>query len=385
MLIKKFIFVFTLIGCIVVNPLWAQQKLNYKGYIKDLRTIDVKSSDSILIRSLIHNRLNFKYKLADGLNINMEVRNRLFYGDLGATPEELVNDFEDQNDYFNLSYNPIKQKDLLFNVMIDRAFVEWQIGDFEIRLGRQRINWGVNLFWNPNDIFNAYSFYDFDYEERPGSDALLLRYYSGMFSSIDLVIKMSDSFEQSTFAGMWKFNKKGYDIQFIAGKIKEDVMMGLGWAGNISNAGFKGEYSYFHPYTNDTVSQIHSLCIGTDYAFSEKFYLNQELMFCSNGKNSLELVDFIEYISSPLSSKNLSPTKFTYAIQPVYNINPKSALIFNTAWYIGENAFYLNPSYSFDIKDNLNLSFIGQFIVSDISGETKFDQALMSLRIKWSF
>ena len=39
----------------------------------------------------------------------------------------------------------------------------------------------MNLVWNPNDLFNAFSFVDFDYEERPGSDALRIQKYTGYF------------------------------------------------------------------------------------------------------------------------------------------------------------------------------------------------------------
>ena len=55
-----------------------------------------------------------------------------------------------------------------------------------LRIGRQRINWGVNLAWNPNDLFNAYSLIDFDYQERPGSDAIRFQYYMGDLSVLNL-------------------------------------------------------------------------------------------------------------------------------------------------------------------------------------------------------
>ena len=32
---------------------------------------------------------------------------------------------------------------------MDRAWVDWSNENWEVRAGRQRINWGTNLFWNP--------------------------------------------------------------------------------------------------------------------------------------------------------------------------------------------------------------------------------------------
>ena len=73
----------------------------------------------------------------------------------------------------------------------DRANVKWTLDKFELTVGRQRINWGQNLIWNPNDIFNAYNFFDFNYVERPGSDAVLMELFTGDFSSVQLAGKLS--------------------------------------------------------------------------------------------------------------------------------------------------------------------------------------------------
>ena len=63
------------------------------------------------------------------------------------------------------------------------------MGNFRQGSDRQRINWGQTLVWNPNDIFNAYSYFDFDYIERPGSDAIRLQYYPDYSSAIEMAVK----------------------------------------------------------------------------------------------------------------------------------------------------------------------------------------------------
>jgi len=133
------------------------------------------------------------------------------------------------------------------NSTIDRALINYSKGKWDITLGRQRVNWGMNLVWNPNDIFNTYNFLDFDYEERPGSDALRVQYYLGDFSKIEVSAKKGRSKDDYIIAGMYKFNISSYDIQFITGVYQKDWMFGAGWAGNLKDAGFKGEISYFVP------------------------------------------------------------------------------------------------------------------------------------------
>ena len=65
----------------------------------------------------------------------------------------------------------------------------------------------MNLAWNPNDIFNTYNLLDFDYEERPGSDAIRIQYYLGDFSKIEVAAKKGSSKDDHIVAAMYKFNK----------------------------------------------------------------------------------------------------------------------------------------------------------------------------------
>ncbi|MCK7542259.1 MAG: hypothetical protein MZV63_70990 [Marinilabiliales bacterium] len=69
----------------------------------------------------------------------------------------------------------------VLNTFIDRASVDFTAGTLQVSAGRQRINWSQALVWNPNDIFNTYSSFDFDYMERPGSDAVRVDLLTGAF------------------------------------------------------------------------------------------------------------------------------------------------------------------------------------------------------------
>ena len=37
----------------------------------------------------------------------------------------------------------------------DRFNLRYTAGNFQVTVGRQRINWGINCGWNPNDIFSS--------------------------------------------------------------------------------------------------------------------------------------------------------------------------------------------------------------------------------------
>jgi hypothetical protein len=215
-----------------------------KGYMKDMASLTFLG-DSSLFQNLVHNRLNFAWYPNKEFTVFLEVRSRFLTGDYVRKIPGYATIVDSNNDYVDMSANMVESKSAIFNVMADRAYVQWTKNNWDIKAGRQRINWGVNLAWNPNDLFNAYSYFDFDYEERPGSDAVRISYYTGVASSVEVAAKMADDADHFVGAGMWKINKWNYDIQFLGGIAQGDLALGTGWAGNLGNAGFKGEFTFF--------------------------------------------------------------------------------------------------------------------------------------------
>ena len=109
---------------------------------------------------------------------------------------------DEEGGYFDLGTVLISADGWFLHSAIDRAWVDYTLGKLQVRAGRQRINWGVNLVWNPNDIFNTFSYFDFDYEERPGTDAVRVQYYTGTTSSAELVYKPGPNRTRSALAGI---------------------------------------------------------------------------------------------------------------------------------------------------------------------------------------
>ena len=154
----------------------SERKWVLNGYVKDLVTFNIVKDnpilgDEVLIDNLVHNRINFKWYPTANFSAVLELRNRLFHGDLVKILPNYSEFIDVNNDFFDLSANVVDRNNVVLHTMIDRLYIQWNKADWEVKLGRQRINWGTNLVWNPNDLFNAYSFFDFDYEERPGADA----------------------------------------------------------------------------------------------------------------------------------------------------------------------------------------------------------------------
>ncbi|MCB0587507.1 MAG: hypothetical protein KDD06_19590, partial [Phaeodactylibacter sp.] len=126
------------------------------GYVKNMQTLlffndaypDLQQGmlvDTFLQDNLIHNRLNFHWLLNDELKLRADLRTRVFYGDLvRATPGYGKSIDNVNNDYFDLSLILLNENAWVVHTMIDRLYLEYFKGNWEVRLGRQRINWGIS-------------------------------------------------------------------------------------------------------------------------------------------------------------------------------------------------------------------------------------------------
>ncbi|MFO7657117.1 MAG: hypothetical protein R6W78_08620 [Bacteroidales bacterium] len=358
------------------------------GYVTSMNSAIVIDTlkDYWITDYLLHNRLNFHWFPNQSFSVKLELRNRFMYGD--QIKSDLTGDYlksiEKDKGVADLSVNLFSGKSYVFNNMIDRAYVLYSKGKFDVTIGRQRINWGQTFVWNPNDIFNTYSFFDFDYEERPGSDAVRLQYYPGMTSVAELAAK-ADSAGNLTVAGLYRINKFGYDIQVLSGVLNsEDVMMGLGWSGNIKNVAFRGEMSYFHPYKNfSDTSGLFFVSTGFDYSFGNSLFLQIEALYSQLPKGS-NITDFLKFYSGPLSVKNLSFTELSFFAQAGYPVSPLLNLNIAAMYFPRLKGFYAGPSFTYSFAQNLDLSiyyqlFSGKFVTDRKSFHLGF------MRFKYSF
>ena len=298
--------------------------MTLSGYIKYMNTSIISDVDSVwLVDNLIHNRLNYKWYLNDKITLSIDMRNRLIYGDLVKFIPDYARTIEEDNGFLNFLTNNISDGgSYVLNTAFDRAYFEYNNNNWVVTIGRQRINWGQSFAWNPNDIFNSYSFFDFDYEERAGSDAIRFQYYPSYTSVADIAVKV-DRDNNITAAGLYRFNRWSYDIQVMAGVIDtSDYVIGAGWSGSIKDFGFNGEVSYFHPQENfsDSIG-VTIISAGLSYMFDNSLNISLEGNY--NGYfDKLNLSSFNDLYFIPLSVKTTSYSEFSCFGQISYPIHP---------------------------------------------------------------
>jgi len=289
------------------------------------------------------------------------------------------------NGLVNMSWNILNDSAYVLNIAIDRVWIDFAQPKFQITVGRQRINWSQTYVWNPNDIFNTYSYFDFDYEEKPGSDAVRFQYFTGPASRLEIAAKANKQ-QRITAAALYRFNKWEYDFQALAGLFEQhDLVAGIGWAGQIAKGGFKGEATYFHPVRNfNDTTGVFLASVEYDYTFKNSLFLQFEGLYNSNSFNSADLL-LQQMNAQLLNPKNPFLSGFSvfgnisYPVTPL--INASLAGILNP----DNGMYFIIPSVTVSLSNNLDLSLIVQSFQSYSGKSAIIGETLVFIRMKGSF
>lgn len=382
------LFIFSLLS----GKLVAQEKIALSGYLSNMTTV-YHIPDNWLWENSLHNRLNLDLYPSDWLTGSVQLRNRFIAGNTIRKIPGYSESVGGDQGWMDLSWAHDgtlgDSAGYVLTSAVDRLWMQFSFGNLEIKAGRQRINWGQTFVWNPNDIFNSYSYFEVDYPERPGSDALRVSYYTGNASTIELAAKI-DSANKVTAAGYFRFNTFGFDIQLLGGVYQEeDLILGTGWSGNLGPTAFRGELSYFRDLEQfrDTTGYLMS-SVGFDYTFSSSLMIQAEGLYSGFAKDQ-DINSFLQFYSGALDVKNLGFTPWSFFASVSYPLTPLLNGSFATIWYPKWKGAYLGPSLDLSLNDNIVLSLILQYFTArfeDPSGASNRDNNTFAfLRFKWSF
>lgn len=308
----------------------------FQGYVKELAGATFR--DDLTDRrgvNILHHRLESRWAPHEAIRLQADIRNRVIT-DVSGTE---------------------------FRSEIDRlqASLEWE--RVSVHLGRQRVNWGKTMVWNPNDLFNAYAFLDFDYEERPGTDALILQTAWGVASGLDA------GWSAETKALRWMGQVGTYDLQLIGARYRDQYVIGGGWSGYAGSSGFKGEASWF------TGGRSISATMGADHMLASAVYVNAEILFNggfdrSGGANG--------GLTRPPSPENLFPAPSAGYLGATKQLHPLWTVGIGVIDAFTRDLWIAIPQTTVSVTENIDLLVLGQ-----IMGGT--DLNAVFFRLKWSY
>jgi hypothetical protein len=336
----------------------------------------------------LQNRLNIRYDFSSDFTFNWQMRTRFFAGDLvnelNDIPGFNYSDLIDHDDgIVNLSWVIADRNNWLLHYIPDRLNLDWQNEDWRITAGRQRINWGINMVTNPNDLFNIYSFYEFDYPERPGTDAVRVQHFIDWASRLEIAFSPARDMKNSVAAALYAFNTRGYDIQLITGYYRNRLGLGGGWAGSIRQSGFKGELMLFtdleeNPAGNRETNLVAAL--SGDHMFDNSLFLIVEALYNQKGGRDEFLL-----LGEPLSADNPSFSRFQFTGSGSYPFSPVWNGTLAAIWYPDEQAVFISPSVTHSLTQNIDLNLLTQLFMG--SDDSVFANAgsVVAGSLKWNF
>lgn len=375
-------------------------QLDINGYAKYLFTSGKNPNTSRRLNDhLIHSRINIHWFPVSSVTTALEIRLRGYYGDSVEEIPDFISSIKSNYDY-ELDAEIWTEKRTIGYGEIDRLYIDYLQDKFQITLGRQRIAWGTCLVWNVIDLFNPMSILDFDYEERPGMDALRFQYYTGELSKLEIIYKIGKNKYTRGYAGLFTINYWDYDFFILAALQNNRKTIGGAWSGDIKGGGFRGEFKISDPPSqgdstdypilnrslngNDLTAYDHTVFSGVlsgDYTFSNSFYIHSELLYNSNGKTENAGLYWYQITEASM----LSPARWSLFQEFAYDITPllrgNIFVIYNPI----DKSSLIAPSIKWSFITNLELMSV-LYLTSGRSGTEFGDYGNnLFLRLKYSF
>jgi hypothetical protein len=311
---------------------------------------------------ILHSRLNGRYFLSDEITVAAEVRNRIFAGGSVERVPNYISSIRSDHDLGNADVIWWTSPSTAAHSEIDRLWVDGSFGDVTVSAGRQRIAWGTALVWNPIDLFNPLSILDFDYEERPGADAIRAQYFMNEVSKFEIAFKPGGTVSRRVIAGKVLVNSWEYDLHLIGGMTGVEPFWGFAWAGDIAGAGFRGEMisrkigsetANFFPSLRDAWTTTAVLSI--DYTFTNNTYLHTEALFNNRGtaKNSADFVPLSRALGL------FTPARWSLFQEISFDLHPLVRLSGFIIYNPNDRSSATVPSATWSVVENFDLSIFG--------------------------
>jgi len=178
-------------------------------------------------------------------------------------------------------------------LLVDRAFLDYRFEQWDLRIGRQAINMGSSLIWNPIDLIDANTPLNFVVEKR-GVDAARAAISLSSTTRLIGVLSFPERQSLSLLRGEWVLGEVGMavvaaddrrrDEQVLGFDIKGDLVVGY-WVEGAVHLPDEGKVSY-------------RVVVGADYSFPvlERLTVAAQYYRDSSGGAGLDDYDFEAYI-----------------------------------------------------------------------------------------
>ena len=354
------VYFFLLSACIA--EIFSQPKIDFSGYVEDLPVFeslkqdlaDLYGSDKNQFLNLTRIRLRASVNLWENSRIETEYEIDGLY--FNSTQQlELNSSGKTNRQIVRLRWNPINEKHFQLTHFIDRLYLWQGFKSGSVVIGRQRISWGTGRVWNPMDLFNPINPASYYKIEKDGADAVSAKYAFGNFTDLNVVFNPQEKIKNSNYAFRFRTNYAEYDMAVMGGYFDRRIVGGLDFAGNLFNAGVRGE-GIISVNKDSTEDNFVKFILGIDNQFTPELYALAEYHYNGEGKTDRGNYDFDRLAKGEI--QNLSRNYI--CVSAMYQLNALTSITLTDISNFNDGSGFVNAVISFAAKEFLTLSLGSQ-------------------------
>jgi len=185
--------------------------------------------------------------------------------------------------YFQQGRNHPEIEEMDDYLTIERLYLDSFFESFDLRIGRQAVNWGSALIWNPTDLFREVFLTDY-WAERKGINAAKFYVPLSGNSHLTAVVATGDTSGVDNRYGLklgttWK--ESDLAAVFMDDTVSDRLVWGLDIKGQFK-IGYWLEAAWFAPKDKDLDEHLEAV-VGVDYSFPVKGGLILQAQYYHDG------------------------------------------------------------------------------------------------------
>jgi len=258
-----------------------------------------------------------------------------------------------------------------------RGWLAYDVGDWSMKAGRQRIAWGSGRIWNPTDRFNPVQPTALEPDQKLGVDAAVLQWNYSDSAALMLVeapARAGYGLEQKT-ALRWQDTWGEFDVAVMLARIAKESMIGVDVTGNWADAGVRLEWMQAKNARDGVYSQLST---GIDYTWMNSWF--------SNG-----LYTAIEYFYNgaagllPSLDRLNGVSKHVLGGQVAYDLTPLWRAEMLVMMDLQHSGWFVAPSLTWSLAEDIDVQGFAQLPQGGAGSEFGGFKSLYALRLDWYF
>ena len=264
--------------------------------------------------------------------------------------------------YGDLEYEFYQRNNVFYGQNLYRAFGEVNLGILDVRVGRQKIDWGIMRLFSPGDLFHPLPIFDVEKSERVGATAAQVTLTPWDGTKLGAVYAFDQDPDRTRIAGRLTRTMGHFDVSAFGGKFLRDHIAGMDVTGDLLKAGVRGEFYFNDADVGDNFIQA---AAGVDYGFANTLYLAAEYFYNGQGTNNPLTAPLSLPSAAQIRSvhKNFVGFQMKYELTPLWTVSAMDIIDMN-----GGSTF-LNPETKYSLKEWLEFTAGAHFPIGSSTGE----------------